>query len=50
MTIKRKLFETPTWKVQKSNVSNGWKVLEIRNKIPVGKKFIWHLEINENWL
>jgi hypothetical protein len=50
MDIKRKLFETHTWKVQKSNVSNGWKALEIRNKSHVGQKFIWNLEINENWL
>jgi hypothetical protein len=50
MNINIKLFETPTWKVQKINVSNGWKALEIRNKSHVGKKFIWHLEISENWL
>jgi hypothetical protein len=50
MNIKKELLETHQWKVQKSNASNGWKALEIRNKSHVGQKLIWHLEINENWL
>ena len=50
MHINIKVFETHSWKVQKNNVSNGWKSLEIRNKSRVGKKFIWSLEIYENWL
>jgi hypothetical protein len=38
MNISIKPFETHSWKVQKINVSNGWKALEIRNKSHVGKK------------
>jgi hypothetical protein len=33
-----------------SNVSNGWKVLEVSNKSHVGQKIIWHFEIDQNWL
>ena len=50
MNINIKLFETHSWKVQKINVSNGWKALEIRIKSHNGQKFIWKLEIYENWL
>jgi hypothetical protein len=50
MNINIKLFETPSWKVKKINVSNGWKALGTRNKSHVGKKFIWSLELNGNWL
>jgi hypothetical protein len=38
----------PYGKSKHGNVSNGWKGLDIRNKIYIGKKSIWSLEICEN--